>query len=103
MRFQVKLSTFILCLLAPSAVLAQVAELQVPTSVTLVVGQRQEVLPTAYNAAGDFISDVSFRWTGGDPTIVRVESSPVMSDIFYLVGTGPGTTNLELRGGGKRP
>jgi hypothetical protein len=101
MRFQVNLSAFILGLLAPSAVLAQVAELQVPTSVTLAVGQRQEVLPTAYNAAGDFISDVSFRWSGGDPAIVRVESSPVMSDIFYLVGTGPGTTSLQLRGGGK--
>jgi Tol biopolymer transport system component len=101
MRLQANLCALILSLLASSAATAQVAELQVPTSVTLAVGQREEVLPSAYSSAGDFISDVSFRWSGGDSAVVRVETSPVMSDMFYLVGVGPGTTTLRLQAGGK--
>jgi WD40 repeat protein len=80
---------------------AQVAELQVfPASVTLAVGQREEVLASAYSASGDYLSTVQFRWTQTAQSIVRIESDPASPPgVFYLVGVAPGTAELRLTAG----
>jgi WD40 repeat protein len=102
MRVSAIFGATVVALAGPSAALAQVADLQVyPASVTLAVGQREELVVSAYNAAGDFLSNVTFRWSGVDTSVVRVESNPVTPDIFFLVGAGPGATALQIQGGGK--
>ena len=77
---------------------AQVADLQVfPASVQLAVGQREEILVSAYSASGDYLSDVAFRWAQVDTTIVRVETDATSPPgVFYLVGVGAGTTTLRI-------
>lgn len=82
---------------------AQVADLQVfPASVELAVGQREEILASAYSASGDYLSDVAFRWVQVDTAIVRVETDPTSPPgVFYLVGVGTGTTTLRITAGGK--
>jgi hypothetical protein len=82
---------------------AQVADLQVfPASVELAVGQREEILASAYSASGDYLSDVAFRWAQVDTTIVQVETDPTSPPgVFYLVGVGAGTTTLRITAGGK--
>jgi uncharacterized protein YjdB len=80
---------------------AQVAELQVfPASVTLAVGQREELLASAYSASGDYLSTVEFRWTQTAQSIVRIETDPASPPgVFYLVGVAPGTAELLLSAG----
>lgn len=82
---------------------AQVADLQVfPAEVTLGVGQREEILVSAYSASGDYLSSVRFQWSRIDTSIVRVETDPESPPgVFYLVGVGPGSAELEVRAGGR--
>jgi len=82
---------------------AQVAELRVfPATVTLGVGQREEVLVSAYSASGDYLSNVRFQWSGVNDAVVRVESDPASPPgVFYVVGVGPGTAELKVRTGGQ--
>ena len=81
----------------------QVADLQVfPSEVRLAVGQREEILVSAYSASGDYLSNVRFQWSRVDTSIVRVETDPASPPgVFYLVGAGPGTAELEIRAGGQ--
>ncbi|MBE0594763.1 MAG: Ig-like domain-containing protein, partial [Gemmatimonadales bacterium] len=82
---------------------AQVADLQVfPAAVSLGVGQREEILVSAYSASGDYLSNVRFQWSRVDTAIVRVETDPASPPgVFYLVGAGPGATELQIRAGGQ--
>lgn len=82
---------------------AQVAELQVfPASVSLAVGQQEEILASAYSASGDYLSNVEFRWTQTEPGVVRVETDPASPPgVFYLIGVAPGAAELRLSAGGK--
>jgi len=82
---------------------AQVADLQVfPPEVSLGVGQREEILVSAYSSSGDYLSSVRFQWSRVDTSIVRVETDPASPPgVFYLVGVGPGVTDLEIRAGGR--
>lgn len=82
---------------APLSALAQVAELDVqPRSVTMGVGERREVLATAYDAQGNNVLSVSFRWASGDTSVVRVEEDPGIAGVAYLIGIGPGLTQVQV-------
>ena len=84
-------------------VAAQVAELQIfPASVTLGVGQREEVLVSAYSASGDYLSNVRFQWSGADDAVLRIETDPASPPgVFYIVGVAPGQTELRVQAGGR--
>jgi len=82
---------------------AQVAELQIfPASVTIGVGQREEVLVSAYSSSGDYLSNVRFQWSGVDDAVLRIETDPASPPgVFYVVGVGPGQTELRVQAGGR--
>ena len=82
---------------------AQVGDLQVfPAAVTIGVGQREEILVSAYSSSGDYLSSARFQWSRVDTAIVRVETDPASPPgVFYLVGVGPGSAELEVRAGGQ--
>jgi len=101
MRVPLMIGAVLASLTATSASAQQVAELQAPAAVTLAVGQRQEILVSAFSASGDFLSNVRYSWSGGDASIARVDSDPAVQDVFFLVGVGAGVTTWQLRGGGK--
>jgi uncharacterized protein YjdB len=81
----------------------QVAEVQVaPVTVTLVVGERKELLASAYDNRGDNIATARFAWTSSSPGVVRVEEDPSVPGIAVLIGVGPGLANVEVRVGNRR-
>ena len=67
-----------------------VADLDVaPSIVTVAVGQRVEVLATAYDGDGD-IASVTFRWSSSSLGIVSVEEVAALPGVANLIGVGPG-------------
>jgi len=81
----------------------QVAEVQVaPVTVTLAVGERRELLATAYDTRGDNVATASFVWTSTAPGVVRVEQEPGLPGIAILVGVSPGIASVEARTGNRR-
>ncbi len=89
---------------APAGLAAQVADLQViPASVSLAVGERQEVLAVAYNSRGDVVSRITFRWAVTDSAIARVEidrSAP--PGVVNVVGLAPGFAQVTIQAGNQR-
>lgn len=84
----------------PLAVQGQnVANLTVyPAELTLMVGQREQVLASAFDAGGNTVWP-RFQWTSRDTRIVQVEQDPATPDLVYLVGVAPGFTAVEVRAG----
>ncbi len=81
----------------------QVAEVQVaPVTVTLAVGERKELLASAYDSRGDNIATARFTWSSSSPGVVRVEEDPSVPGIAALIGIGPGLANVEVRVGNRR-
>ncbi len=86
---------------APPAVAQAVAELEVtPQSVSLVVGERREVLATAYDRDGD-IASVSFQWTSSNPGVATIEEELGLPGVAYVIGVAPGNATVEVRAGGR--
>jgi uncharacterized protein YjdB len=85
---------------APTELAAQaVASLDVlPPAVTLAVGQREEVLATAYDRDGD-VANTRFQWTSRAPGVVRIEEDPGLPGAAFLIGVGAGTGLVEVRAG----
>ena len=82
---------------AARAVAQNVAEVDVqPRDVMLAVGERREVLATAYDAQGDNILTVIFRWVSSDPGIVRVEEDPSIAGVAYMIGVSAGLTQVVV-------
>jgi Tol biopolymer transport system component len=86
----------------PPAGFAQaVADLEVtPQAVSVVVGERREVLATAYDRDGD-IASVSFVWTSSNPGVVMVEEEPGLPGVAYVIGVTPGTASVQVQAGGR--
>ena len=81
----------------------QVAEVQIaPVTVTLAVGERRELLASAYDSRGDNVSTARFVWVSNPPGIVRVEEDPSLPGIVVLVGVQPGIASVEARVGNQR-
>ena len=76
----------------------RVAEVQVgPQTVSIQVGQSTSVFATAYDANGNVLVSQQFRWSSGDPNVVRVETDAASSDIANLIGVRPGVARVEAR------
>jgi uncharacterized protein YjdB len=103
-RSSISLTLVVLSFLMPERSAGQqVAEVQVaPMTVTLGVGERKELLASAYDARGDNIASASFVWVSSSPAIVRVEDDPSMPGIAVLIGIAPGVANIEARVGNRR-
>lgn len=88
----------------PDRLTAQVADLQViPASVTLAVGERQEVLAVAYNSRGDVVSQITFRWAVTDSAVVRVElDRAAPPGVVNLIGLAPGVAQVTVQAGNQR-
>jgi hypothetical protein len=88
--------------LSPPPARAQaVAELDVtPRSVDLAVGQRAEVLATAYDRDGDIMS-VAFQWSSSPEGVVRVEEEAGLPGVAYLIGVTTGTATVTVRTGNR--
>ncbi len=84
----------------PAAAGAQeVAEVDVaPPSLTLAVGERKEVLASAYSGAGDIVS-TAFNWVSRNPEVVRVEEDPSVPGVAFVIGVAPGVASVEVRVG----
>ena len=81
----------------------QVAEVQVaPVTVTLAVGERRELLASAYDSRGDNVATARFVWVSNPTGIVRVEEDPGLPGIAVLVGIAPGIASVEARVGNRR-
>lgn len=79
----------------------RVAQLDLtPRSVTLAVGERREVLASAYDARGDIVT-IAFRWATSDPAVVRVEPDLAVPGVGYLIGVNGGTAVVEVHAGGR--
>ena len=87
----------------PVAYGQQVAEVQLaPVAITLGVGERRELLASAYDARGDNLPTVTFVWTSTDPAVVLVEEDPSVPGVAILIGVGRGVASVEARVGGER-
>lgn len=76
-----------------------VADLDVaPSIVTVAVGQRVEVLATAYDGDGD-IASVTFRWSSSSVGIVSVEEVAALPGVANLIGVGPGEARVQVTAG----
>ena len=72
-----------------------------PRAVTLGIGERRELVATAYDANGRMLSAMSFEWVSGNLTVVRIEPDPGIEGLAYLVGVAPGLTQVEVRADGQ--
>lgn len=83
---------------APRAARAQqVRELELtPRAVTMAVAERREVLASAYDARGDIVTTVSYRWVTSDPRVVRVEPDPGAPGVAYLIALAPGVATVDV-------
>lgn len=92
-----------LVLIPDSAARAQnVAEIDAnPRNVQLAVGERREVLATAYDARGNTILNVDFTWTSSDPAVVTVEEDASIGGVAYLIGMAGGDATVTVRVGGR--
>lgn len=88
---------------SPAALGAQnVAEVDAqPRSLTLAVGERKEVLATAYDARGNNILSVQFTWQSTNPEVVRVEEDRSIAGVAYVIGTGAGSGSVRVSVGGQ--
>lgn len=85
----------------PSGFAQAVADLEVtPQAVSLVVGQRKEVLATAYDRDGD-IASVSFVWTSTNAGVAMVEEEPGLPGVAYVIGVTPGSASVQVQAGGR--
>jgi uncharacterized protein YjdB len=85
----------------PSAVAQAVADLEVtPQTLSVVVGERKEVLATAYDRDGD-IASVSFQWTSSNVGVAMIEEEPGLPGVAYVIGVTPGSASVEVRAGGR--
>ena len=91
----------------PRAAVAQaVAEVQVaPEALTLRVGERKPVLATGYDAAGNVLGGVQFRFTSTDTSVVRVDRAgmvtavrPGLARVDVRVGSRGGAVMVAVRG-----
>lgn len=71
-----------------------------PLSLRMAVGERREVLASAYNARGDIVL-ASFRWRSSDPHVVRVDPDPGVPGVAYVVALAPGAAMVEVQAGGQ--
>ena len=86
-----------------NAVPQQVAEVQVaPNTVTMMIGERKELIADAYDSRGDIVSAATFSWSSSDPSVVGVEEDPSLPGIVTLVGQSMGIANVEVRVGNRR-
>ncbi len=93
---------FAALVLPQGSVCQQVAEVQVaPVTVTMAVGERKELLASAYDSRGDNLATARFVWTSSNPGVVRVEEDPSMPGIAVLIGVAPGLANVEARSGSR--
>ncbi len=91
-------------LVAPDPAAAQqVAEVQVaPVSVSMAVGERREVLASAFDARGDNLATAKFIWTSSDSSVIRVAEDPAVPGIAVLTGVNQGNALVEARFGRSR-
>jgi len=76
-----------------------VAEVEVaPRTVTVAVGQRVEVLASAFDAGGDIVT-VPFRWVSSNPEVARVEADPNVAGVASITGVTAGIASVEARVG----
>ncbi|UCD24896.1 MAG: PD40 domain-containing protein [Gemmatimonadota bacterium] len=97
---------FLLALLLLSTVVTQtgraqnVAEVQLaPGTMRLAVGERRELLATAYDRRGDIVSTARFVWVSSNPGVARVEADPNMPGIAEVVGVAEGLASIEAKVG----
>ncbi|UCG85224.1 MAG: PD40 domain-containing protein [Gemmatimonadota bacterium] len=80
----------------------QVAEVQLaPGTVRLAVGERRELLATAYDARGDNIATARFVWVSSNPAVVVVEADPSVPGIAAVVGVAEGIATIEAKVGNR--
>jgi dipeptidyl aminopeptidase/acylaminoacyl peptidase len=80
----------------------QVAEVQLaPGTVRLAVGERREVLATAYDARGDNIATAKFVWVSSNLAVVMVEADPSLPGIAAVVGVAEGIATIEAKVGNR--
>lgn len=85
----------------PSGLAQAVAELEVtPQAVSLVVGERREVLATAYDRDGD-IASVSFVWASTNSAVAMVEEEPGLPGVAYVIGVTPGSASVQVQAAGR--
>ena len=78
---------------------AQAARLDVsPPSVSLDVGEREDVIAMAESREGDIV-DVTFVWEVQDPTIARVEEDASFPGLVSIVALSAGSTSVTVRAG----
>lgn len=92
-----------LCIMSiglPGSTRAQVSELQIaPSTVQLQPGERRSVLVTAFDAAGNVVTDAEFSWEtdGGVVNVVQDQTTP---NILYLEGVSLGRAVVRVASGG---
>lgn len=81
----------------PQAAVAQaVAEVQVaPEALTLRVGERKPVLATGYDAAGNVLGGVQFRFSSTDTTVALVDRAGMVTAVR------PGLARVDVRAGSR--
>ncbi len=86
-------------MLAPQSSSAQgVAEVQLaPVTITLGIGERRELLASAYDARGDNITTAQFSWTTSNPEVVWIEEDAGIPGIAVLIGAAPGLATVQAR------
>lgn len=84
-----------------AAAAAGLAELDVqPRTLRLAVGERAEVLATAFDPGGDPVMSAEFTWTSADPSVVEPEPDPAIAGIAFLTARGGGSTVVRVSVGG---
>jgi len=85
----------------PSLASAQtVAEVQVaPAAITLRVHTTQRLVAVAYDAAGNVITTVHYKWTSNNLNVAKVDSTGAVS----AVGDGSAVIRAEAIGSGPPP
>jgi hypothetical protein len=79
----------------------RLAELDVqPRSIRLAVGERAEVLATAYDADGEPVLATEFAWVSADRGVVEPEPDRSIPGIAFLTGRGGGSTVVRVNAGG---
>jgi uncharacterized protein YjdB len=103
LRSAISISLITAVLVTPNRLASQqVAEVQIaPVTVTMAVGERKELLASAYDSRGDNLATTTFLWTSSNPGVVRVEEDPSMPGIAVLIGVAPGLANVEARTGNR--
>jgi uncharacterized protein YjdB len=93
-----------LLLAAPAIALAQkpaaVAEVQVaPAAITIQAGATQRLIGVAYDASGNVITTVHYRWSSNNLNVARVDSTGTVT----AVSEGSAVIRAEALGSGTPP